>query len=150
MKAAHGVSVSLLLLILNSISLFSQIDSDRSLIWQECVNIFELQDLILGDRAAKDVPVYAVPGTVTLPDGTALNSFGRRVELVTAERIVAEGIQSYFRFEKLEISGASAMADFTFVYSDDPGAGSREIHVLAELQKTPNGWSVRVKTVEEI
>jgi len=150
MKVLIGISASLLFLTLFSTILFSQTDTDRSQIWQECVNVFELRDHILGDQAGSDLPVYVVDGVVAFPGGTGLTSFGRRVEALAADRAGEAGIEAYFRFDKLEVLGNSATVDFSLIFRDDFSEGSfRTLHVLAEMQKTPNGWSVKEKTLEE-
>jgi hypothetical protein len=150
MKVLIGISASLLFLAFYSTTLFSQTVADRSQIWQECMNIFELQDHILGDLAGSDLPVYVVDGAVAFPGGTGLTSFGRRVEALAADPVDEAGIAVYFRFDKLEVLGNSATVDFSLSFRDDLSEGSfRTLHVLAEMQKTPNGWSVKEKTLEE-
>lgn len=150
MKAIIGVSASLLLLTLFSSGLFSQTDSDESQIWLKCMNIYELKDHIHGDQANTDRPVYALSGAVAYPGGAGMTSFGRRVEALADDRVDEAGIDAYFRFDKLEVLGNSATVDFYLVFRDDINAGSlRTLRILAELKKTPNGWSIKEIAFEE-
>ena len=150
MKVLFGISTSLLFLALFSSSLYSQTDADRSQIYRKCVNTFELKDHILGDQADSESPVYAISGAVAFPGGTGLTSFGRPVEALSADRVDEAGIDAYFRFDKLEVLGNSATVDFSLIFRDDTSEGGfRTLQVLAEMQKTPNGWSVKEKTLEE-
>lgn len=151
MKAIIGVSASLLLLTLFSSGLFSQTETDKSQIWQECVNLYELQDHVIAFHANSDSPVYVVPGAVDFPGASGLISFGRRVEKIAAADIIEKEIEAYFRFDQLEILGNSATADFSFFSNNDSNTGSFTVlKAHAVLQKSPNGWSIKEKIIEEI
>ncbi len=137
--AKPGISSFILLITFCSANLFAQTQTDRSLVCQECVNIYELQQQITGGDPNADGPVYMVSTPeVPVPEGTELTSFGRRVEPVTEAGIQEKQIDAYFRFSKLEISGNSGTAVYSY------GA----LAVTAELGKTPNGWSITKKTLK--
>jgi hypothetical protein len=149
-NAIAGISSFILLITFCSANLFAQTRTDRSLVWQECVNIFELQPQIIGSDPNSDGPVYVVrTPEVPLPEGAELTSFGRRVELVTEAGIHEKEIGAFFRFSKLEISGNSGTAVYSYIFNYNFSDNShRTIEVTADLEKTPNGWSITKKTLK--
>ncbi|MFH0758170.1 MAG: hypothetical protein V2B15_12855 [Bacteroidota bacterium] len=149
-NAKPGISSLILLFTLCSANLFAQIQTDRSLVLQECVNMYELRQHLSGGDPNADGPVYVVPAPEEpLPEGTGLTSFGRRVEPVTEAGIHERMIGAFFRFSKLEISGHSGTAVFSYIFNYDFSNNSHStIEVTAELEKTPNGWSITKKTLK--
>ena len=150
MKAISRISSIILLVTFQTVSAFAQSDADRIMVLQECVNLFELQNYIIGDHPELESPVFVVRSLVPFPDEAELTSFGKRVVFVTASEMNEMQIDAYFQFSSLEISGNSGSVSYSYFFGYDSGDSSfRKLEIVSLFQKSPNGWYLSEKTFKE-
>ena len=127
-------------MLLGTVSSWGQSVADQAAVLQKCIMAPQLNNLIKCDPTGVPVSLYLVQGSVAIPANLDVNYFGRKAEIVTQAEIISRSADSYFSFNRLDISQNTANVTFDFVYNCN--SGKQVIELSLELQKTGGEWTI--------
>jgi len=126
--------------LLGAVSSWGQTVADQAAVVQKCIMAPSISKLIKCDPTGVPVSLYVLQGSAAIPAGLDVNYFGRKLEIITAAEIVSKNVDSYFSFNRLDVSSNTASVTFDFTYSGN--SGKQVVELSLELQKTGSEWII--------
>lgn len=96
---------------------FSQQESDKAKILQQCIDLPDLQSYFPQNNVGAYLPVCIAQHGVLFEGNMAISKFGQNIIFKNKEEIMNDRTSAFFLFNTFEINQNSAKVSYSFYYS---------------------------------
>lgn len=136
-------NLTIFLLMLMSLSLWGQSQTDQEAVLQKCIDLPEIQNLFPNDAYGQPQAVRVMQHAVSFDADLRLSKFGKDVEFLSKDQIYSRNTIAFLRFDIFEIFGDNAEVLFDFHYDQtDPDPNKNIVRISLQLGKHGAEWDI--------
>jgi len=145
MKRIYLLLIGLLMI---NFSVMAQTAEDKAKVLQVCLDLPDIQNLFPKGENGNSIAIHIMQYPISLPTDIAVTKFGKRPVFMNREEIYDNQIDTYFLFQKLDISETRTVVKFSLYY-DQTSSEKKLMVVVLDLDKLNDKWIVVNKDIEK-
>ena len=139
---------TIFLLMLISLSLWGQSQTDQEAVLKLCIDLREIQNLFPNDAYGQPQAVRVMQHAVSFDADLSLSKFGKDVEFLSKDQIINLRSEAFLRFDKFEVDYTSAEVAFDFDYNRNDLSNPKRLYVRLFLSNRGSEWTIEESKFE--